>query len=219
MRRSRAIGYLATIGWFGIIACGVQAHEQTTPFGMAATPQEAAIGYAEYFSKDNQHPEQIVIDSVNGASQEIVTAMYSFTYQPIWDAYEHAARDRHIPITLVVDRTELHGASNRAMRAGVNALCGMGIDVREDTFSGLMHLKLSAIDGRHGLGGSFNYTTAATRSNDEILTVVDSPKYAAQYRAHIVETYGVSKSACGDVGTVVPVPSPGARSEGAENGD
>lgn len=199
-------------------ACLAATASQPRPTAAQSTPETAAIGYAEYFSKDNQHPEQIVIQDVLAAGHEIDTAMYSFTYQPIWDAYEQQAA-KNVSITLVVDRTELHGASNAAMRKGVNTLCSMGVDVHEDTISGLMHLKLTAIDGHIGLGGSYNYTTAATRSNDEILTVVESPKYVAAYATHIKETYQNSKSACQDLGTVVPVPSPGVRSEGAENGD
>src|SRR3954453_23621196 len=109
------------------------------------TPEAAAIGFASYFSVDQQHPELVVIASVDVATTEIDTAMYSFTYQPIWDAYLRAARDRHVPITLVVDATELAGANNGTMRAGVAAVCQQGVKVRKDNRSGLMHLKLTEI--------------------------------------------------------------------------
>jgi phosphatidylserine/phosphatidylglycerophosphate/cardiolipin synthase-like enzyme len=180
------------------------------------TPETAAIGFASYFSLDQQHPESVVIASVDAATTEVDTAMYSFTYQPIWDAYLRAVRDRHVPIVLVVDATELAGANNGTMRSGVAALCQQGVKVRKDSRSGLMHLKLSEIDQHIGLGGSYNYTNSATKSNDEILIRVDTPKYVNEWRAHILETYNNAADACPS--SITPTVAPAAVQEGVEDG-
>jgi phosphatidylserine/phosphatidylglycerophosphate/cardiolipin synthase-like enzyme len=197
------------------VACSAPVtHPEAAP---TPYPETAAIGVATYFARDAEHPEQIVVQDVNSAQSEIVTAMYSFTYKPIWDAYVAAVK-RGVAVTLLTDQTELRG--NAAQTSGVASLCALGVKVRENVPKGraLEHLKLSVIDKRIGLVGSFNYTVSAVLTNDEILIRVASPLYAADWRTHILKMYSdstYSRDACSLVSPSTPTATDNA-SDGGE---
>lgn len=47
-----------------------------------------------------------------------------------------------------------------------------GIPVKINTHPGLMHLKMTIIDGKTATTGSYNYTKAASEENDEMFVVI-----------------------------------------------
>jgi len=52
-----------------------------------------------------------------------------------------------------------------------------GITVKENSYSGLMHLKMSIIDGKVATTGSFNYSANAAENNEEMLVVISEPQF------------------------------------------
>jgi phosphatidylserine/phosphatidylglycerophosphate/cardiolipin synthase-like enzyme len=64
-----------------------------------------------------------------------------------------------------------------------------GFPIKENSHKGFMQLKVTIADKSVVTTGSFNYTTAAITTNDEVLVVIHDPEMAKQWEDH--------SSACG----------------------
>lgn len=126
-------------------------------------------------------PQDPALDPLTGlthallaAKQSIVFGIFSFTAQPILDAF--LDRFRHgVAIYGVGDARAATSPTSKT-----KALHDAGIDIKlVGTQYALMHLKVAVIDDLHTAYGSYNWTTAAERSNDEILTVVTNRQLAS----------------------------------------
>ena len=55
------------------------------------------------------------------------------------------------------------------------------IPIKENTHSGLMHMKVSIIDNSVVTTGSYNYTQNASTDNDEVLVVIHDSGIASNW--------------------------------------
>lgn len=101
-------------------------------------------------------------------------AIYSLTHPDIVQALVNAKK-KGITVKVITDKTE---AKNKYESHALNALMLVGIPVKVNTHSGLMHLKLSIIDGEIATTGSYNYTKSVSIRNDEMLVVSRNPGFA-----------------------------------------
>jgi phosphatidylserine/phosphatidylglycerophosphate/cardiolipin synthase-like enzyme len=104
---------------------------------------------------------------------DLVFGIFSFTAQPILDVFldrmAHGANLRGV--------ADVNAAKSPTSK--VKALRDAGVDCKlTGSQFALMHLKVVVVNGLHVAYGSYNWTTTAERSNDEILTVVSNRQLA-----------------------------------------
>jgi phosphatidylserine/phosphatidylglycerophosphate/cardiolipin synthase-like enzyme len=123
-------------------------------------------------------PLSTVLRAIGSARQTIRVQMYALTLQEIVSALVKAKR-RGVDVRVIVDRSQLNDDRSDAYR--VAALASGGVPVLVDSVPGLMHNKVTILDGETVLTGSFNYTWAAERYNAENLLVLRDSALAAEY--------------------------------------
>ncbi len=121
---------------------------------------------------------KLVLQVIGEAKASILVACYEFTDRDIAAALEAAAH-RGVKVQIVAD-----AKAAKAKYSQVSIVAAAGIPVRLATRYAIMHNKFMVIDGTTVETGSFNYTTAATKSNAEnALVLRNSPGLAKTYSA------------------------------------
>ncbi|WP_024634251.1 MULTISPECIES: phospholipase D-like domain-containing protein [Paenibacillus] len=128
--------------------------------------QSSDIEYA--FTQKDQHPEKLLIQVIDDAQDTLDISIYSLTERNITNSIINA-QQRGVKVRVITDRSQSEGES-QAER--IHQLLDKGIEVKENTHSGLMHHKTTIADRSVVTTGSFNYSTAATKYNDEVLVVI-----------------------------------------------
>lgn len=111
------------------------------------------------------------------ATQRIDIAVFFLTHKHIVEDLI-AAHRRGVKVRVVIDST---GARNEYSKHEL--LRAAGIAVKVENWGGKMHMKSAAIDGRHVIAGSMNWTSSGEYNNDENTLLIESPELAAQYHA------------------------------------
>lgn len=118
-------------------------------------------------------PLEGLVGALERANHEIVFGIFSFTAQPISDVFT-TKLTKGVSIRGVAD---VNAAKSPTSKIAVLRNAGMDIKLVGAAYA-LMHLKVAVIDGLRTAYGSYNWTTTAERSNDEILTVVTNRQLA-----------------------------------------
>lgn len=119
---------------------------------------------------------EAVVRVIGEARHSVHLAAYGFTSRPIAQALVEAHK-RGVEVEAVLDRSN---ASVTHSKAG--ELAQAGIPVRLDSHYAIMHDKFIVVDGVTVETGSFNFTTAAERSNAEnVLILRAEPEVAGRY--------------------------------------
>ncbi|OZQ61331.1 hypothetical protein CA599_28395 [Paenibacillus taichungensis] len=105
---------------------------------------------------------------IDDAQDTLDISIYSLTERNITNSIINA-QQRGVKVRVITDRSQSEGES-QAER--IHQLLDKGIEVKENTHSGLMHHKTTIADRSVVTTGSFNYSTAATKYNDEVLVVI-----------------------------------------------
>ncbi|MGA9047687.1 MAG: phospholipase D-like domain-containing protein [Dehalococcoidia bacterium] len=129
-----------------------------------------------YFPRAGDQVPERLVSLYNGATISLDIAIYSLTYPSIVKAIGDAAR-RGVKVRIITDSIE---AKDKSQQAAINDLLTIGIPVKINTHSGLMHLKMSIIDGSTVTTGSYNYTAEATNENDEMFVIVTDPAFVTK---------------------------------------
>jgi phosphatidylserine/phosphatidylglycerophosphate/cardiolipin synthase-like enzyme len=117
---------------------------------------------------------EAVVQVISEAKQSIHLAAYGFTSKPIAQALI-AAHQRGVEVEAVLDKSNATARFTEARE-----LAATGIAVRVDYRFAIMHDKFLIMDGVTVETGSFNYTTAAERSNAENVLIVRGETNVAQ---------------------------------------
>ena len=126
-----------------------------------------------YFPRAGDHPETALASLYNSSKDTLDIAAYSLTYPSIVKAITDAKK-RGVSVRVITDSIQSAGKSQQV---AVDTLILDGITVKKNSYSGLMHLKMSIIDGKVATTGSFNYTGNAVENNEEMLVVVSEPQF------------------------------------------
>ncbi len=118
-----------------------------------------------YFTRSLGVPNIQLVMKYNNAKDQIDIAIYSLTEPTIVKAIGDAHK-RGVKVRVITDKVQSAGSTQKH---AINDLLINGIPVKEDSHDGIMHLKMSIIDGECVALGSYNYTTNASTRNDEIL--------------------------------------------------
>lgn len=132
-----------------------------------------------YFPRAGQDAEGQLIGLYGTAQKTLNVAIYSFTDTKIADAIA-AAKKRGVTVRLMTDR---ESSSNSSQKAALKIVKAAGIPIKENTHSGIMHLKVSIIDTDTVTTGSFNYTKSAQNTNDENLVIIHNSALVKQYQS------------------------------------
>ncbi len=143
---------------------------EPTPIGSNDSVQVA-------FTRAGDHPELVLESAINNAHSTLDIAIYSITKQDIVDSII-TAKKRGVNVRVITDKTE---AGNSYQKVALTDLANAGIPIKENSHSGLMHMKVSIIDDKEVATGSYNYSESASTVNDENLVILDNPQIASQY--------------------------------------
>lgn len=129
----------------------------------------------------------LIVREIQQAKKEILVAVYAFTSDDLAAAIVQAKK-RGLSVQVVIDR-DFDAGSDRskgkfleAQKIAVRRIAGMKTNPAEKE-AGLMHQKFAILDRSALLTGSYNWTHAADRSNDEnLLFFRDAGPLADEYR-------------------------------------
>jgi phosphatidylserine/phosphatidylglycerophosphate/cardiolipin synthase-like enzyme len=157
----------------------------------AATSQSPSSGtQVEYFfTRVQQYPEQALESEIGTAKSTLDIAIYSLTKKDIVDAII-SAKKRGVSVRIITDRIE---AKSKAQETQLQLLKSAGIPIKENSHSGLMHMKVSIIDKAVVTTGSYNYTQNASTENDEVLVVIHDPGIATNWEGEFQQMWGDTK--------------------------
>ena len=143
------------------------------------------VGWA--FTRAKQHPETLLIHTINSAVSTLDVAIYSLTYPDIVDAIR-TAKLRGVQVRLITDK---HESVYKQQEEALKWLGSAGIPFKVNTHSGLMHLTIA--DQKIVTTGSFNYSKAASTVNDEVLFVIHSQEAAESFTAEFESMWDHAK--------------------------
>ncbi len=126
------------------------------------------------FPRQGQQPELALQALYLSANESIDIAIYSLTYpvivKSIGDAYK-----RGVKVRIITDKTQSAG---NTQKHAMNDLITIGVPIKVETHTGLMHIKCSIIDGKIATTGSYNYSKGASEDNDEMFVVINEVWFA-----------------------------------------
>lgn len=132
------------------------------------------------YSLDRRQNDQEIIRIINNADKYVYFAVYYFTMNDIADALIRARR-RGLSVVGITDLD----ASLDSNKSIVDKLRAAGIPVETQKHEdGIMHIKAVVTDRAYA-SGSYNWTDAATESNDEVLEIGANESVRRQYLAII----------------------------------
>jgi phosphatidylserine/phosphatidylglycerophosphate/cardiolipin synthase-like enzyme len=130
-----------------------------------------------YFSSEGEVDTRL-IELIGSARRSLDFLAFSFTSEPITAAIVERAR-AGVQVRGVFEAQQAQGCCPQAYEA----LRDAGLDVRLDGNIYRMHHKVIILDGQIVIAGSYNFSGAAERSNDENVLVLHNAAIAAQYLA------------------------------------
>lgn len=129
------------------------------------------------FTQHGGDPRKLLIEKINNAQTSIDIAIYSITDNNIKKAIIDAKK-RNVQIRIITDKQE---SSSKYQSTLLSELKQIGIPIKINSHSGLMHLKIAIIDGKIIGLGSFNYTNSASTINNEDIFFVNDSKIATEW--------------------------------------
>ncbi|OPA74678.1 phospholipase D family protein [Paenibacillus selenitireducens] len=141
------------------------------------------------FTQDNQQPEKLLIDVINSSKKTLDIAIYSLTYPDIVAAIKDAKK-RGVAVRIVTDKIQ---SSGQAQSEALKLLGSAGIPIKINTHAGLMHLKMVVADKKIATTGSFNYSKAASTTNDEVLMVLRDETIAKSFSSEFDKIWADTK--------------------------
>jgi phosphatidylserine/phosphatidylglycerophosphate/cardiolipin synthase-like enzyme len=168
----------------------VQASPQPTTAAATKTDQPQQQGSDEYyFTQAGQHPEKALIDVINSSNQTLDIAIYSLTHPDIVAAIKEAKK-RGVAVRIISDKIESAG---KTQGEAMKLLGSAGITMKINKHSGLMHLKVTIADKKIVTTGSYNYSKAASTTNDEVLMVIHNEETAKSFSEQFERMWNDSK--------------------------
>ncbi len=143
-----------------------------------------------YFTTRDGNLDKILIREINSAQQELDVAIYTITKPDIANAIVDA-KNRNVAVKIITDKENSQSKYEQSL---LNLFKKNNIPVKVNSHEGLMHLKLTIIDGKTVLGGSYNYTKQATENNDENLLVIRDKYIVSDYMTEFAAMWSDTKN-------------------------
>jgi phosphatidylserine/phosphatidylglycerophosphate/cardiolipin synthase-like enzyme len=129
-----------------------------------------------------------LVEKINAAQTSIHIASFEFDLTPVAEALI-AAKQRGVDVRWVTDDEHGLEADEEPGHGQFARLQEVGIEVRSDTRSALMHNKFWIFDGQIVWTGSTNITENAIFKQDNNTIVIQSPELAAIYELEFQEMW------------------------------
>lgn len=142
---------------------------------VSATSYEGKVEWA--FTQEDQHPEKLLVSVMDQATSTMDIAIYSLTHPDIVKGILDAKK-RGVTVRIISDEQQSGG---KTQQQALKMLHNAGIPIKIDNHSGLMHLKMTIVDKKIATNGSFNYSKAASTTNDEVIMVLHDKKIAQSF--------------------------------------
>lgn len=132
------------------------------------------VSPADLCMSPNGGCEERLVTHLLAAQKTLDIAVYALDSEAVTDAVR-LARLRGLRVRLLVDTLQ---SRRLAMGRQVDRLRVAGVLVRYQSGTRSMHLKLAVVDHSLVMLGSYNYTSAADKKNDEVLLEAHCPSVA-----------------------------------------
>lgn len=146
---------------------------------------EAATWQVEF--TPSKRAQQMLIGAINEAQKSIRVQAYSFTDREVSDALI-AAHKRGVDVQIILDKS--NATSDLSKLKDVR---NAGIQVRIDYPAGIAHNKVTIIDERTVVTGSYNYSESAYKRNTENIIRIDDENLAKEYLKNWNKRWLISK--------------------------
>lgn len=130
--------------------------------------------YNVYFSP-NGGAEAAIVKEIQSAKQSIYVQAYSFTSPSIAQALI-TAKNNGVAVAILLDKSDVNGKGSQYSQFISN-----NMNVLIDDKHAIAHNKVMIIDHKKVLTGSFNFTTAAEKSNAENSLHITDANLAKMY--------------------------------------
>jgi phosphatidylserine/phosphatidylglycerophosphate/cardiolipin synthase-like enzyme len=178
-----AVAFALVPGAGCLAPVGFVAGETVSP--LASSPPPAAVEdcIAVYFSPDG-HGTEAIVNEIDAARASVKVLAYRLTSPPIAGALARAVA-RGVDVSVVLD-----GGQPGSKSSDAAALSEHAVPVAIDGVHAIAHNKVMLIDDGVLITGSFNFTSAAERSNAENLLVLKGKPvlmkaYLAEFEKHL----------------------------------
>ena len=150
----------------------------------------SALAPQIFYSLDQKRNDEEIVRLIDLSEKYAYFAIYTFTKQNIADALVRA-KERGVEVRGIIDRDQ--GASSFG-RPIVATLEAGGISVEKQIHvKGIMHIKALVTEKAYAIG-SYNWTQAATISNDEVLEIGRDPATHDTYRDVLLKVFEANKA-------------------------
>lgn len=137
----------------------------------------------------NEGAEQLVLKVVDDAKKSIRVAAYSFTLPSFVRALVNAKK-RGVDVRIAVDyKMNTEEDRYKTARSAMNLVVNAGIPLRTVSAWPIHHDKFIVVDDKTVETGSFNFSTSATKSRENVLAIWNNPALAATYSTHWQESW------------------------------
>jgi phosphatidylserine/phosphatidylglycerophosphate/cardiolipin synthase-like enzyme len=167
MKFKRDVAYLVIIAFLTVSSLGLYYTREYKP------KHETKVYYNQEHDLDQE-----IVSAVQGADKFVYFAIYTFTKTDIESALL-AAKYKGLTVIGITDTKQYQSATGQ--KKIIDDLRAHGIPVYEQNTSGIMHMKAVVTDKVYA-SGSYNWTTAATTINDEVLEVSSDKTVREEYQ-------------------------------------
>lgn len=140
-----------------------------------------------YFSPSGG-AQKAILDRLKAATKSIRVTAFSFTD----DSMATVLKSKHKAGLMVQGVFETR--NNTGLGAQYDPLRKAGVDILQDGNCYTLHSKIMIIDDKTVVMGSYNFTSAANKSNDENLLIIDDPTLAQSYIEEFNRIYAQAKN-------------------------
>ncbi|ECY1402312.1 phospholipase D family protein [Salmonella enterica] len=147
---------------------------------MSASLRSLALVFLAGFSPEGT-AQQVVLNTINQSRQSVRMMAYSFTSPEVVKALINAKK-RGVDVRVVIDEKGNTCEKCKASKSAMNLLVNADIPLRTVSKYKIMHDKVIITDRANVETGSFNFSSAANKSNSEnAILIQDVPELAQQY--------------------------------------
>lgn len=148
---------------------------------------ENGIAIENYFSP-NGGAQKAILDRLKAAKKSIRVTAFVFTDAAMAEVLK-AKTQEGLKVQGVFEARNVTGLGGE-----YEGLTRAGVDILQDGNCYILHSKLFIIDDKTVVMGSYNFTDAANRTNDENLLIIDDPALAKNYIAEFNRIYKQAQS-------------------------
>lgn len=202
IRAGLAIILALAAGGFGYTAGGGQnGANPGIPAQTVSAPPPDSIRVI--YSLDQKQNDKELISIINGATDHIYFAIYTFTLPNVADALI-AAKERGIDVRGLVDSEQSGGSYGAPIAAKIRAAGIPLLTERHTSGNGIMHIKLLVTD-RAYMFGSYNWTSSATTINDELVEIGTDPALRKIYEDVLLKLFDAYKGTSAAAGAAATI--------------